>query len=94
MTSAQRATGTFAVLWVVLAVWQFVQTMRVCFDGTTTGILQWSLQLTLLVAPLLVLRRDAWNGNAVTDRHALALVILSYLPVILALRIAETCAHR
>jgi hypothetical protein len=85
----------FAVLWLGLAVWQAVHTMRVCFDSTAAGVLQWSLQFTLLGVPLIVLRRDTTSGrNAVNVRDALTVIVLSYVPVTLALRIAETCAQR
>jgi hypothetical protein len=94
MTSIQRTTVMFAVLWLALAVWQAVHTMRVCFDASVTGILQWSAQFTLLGVPLIVLRRDAaTNRNTPHVRDALAVIVLSYVPVTLALRIAEACAQ-
>jgi hypothetical protein len=83
----------FAVLWLALAVWQAVHTMRLCFDATALAFLQWGLQFTLLGVPLIVLRRDT-NRHGTNVRDALAVIVLSYLPVTLALRLAETCAQR
>jgi hypothetical protein len=94
MTSPQRTTLTIAVLWLTLAVWQAVHTMHLCFDHTDTGILQWTLQFILLGVPLIVLRRDSGSRTAPNVRDALAVIILGYVPVTLALRIAESCARR
>jgi hypothetical protein len=95
MTPTQRTIVMFAVLWLGLAAWQALHTMRLCFVSTPIAVLQWTLQFALLGVPLIVLRRDTESGRSAPNvRKALAVIVLSYLPVTLALRIAETCGQR
>ena len=86
----------FTVLWLALGLYQCVRTARVCFDGSTLSTLIWPVQFGMLFLPIVVLRRRAraGDGNAPDAPDAVTLILLSYVPVTLALYIAETCARR
>ena len=96
MTSARRTILMFATLWLVIALSQAARTAHLCVDGATGSVLAWTLQFALLGAPLLVLRRHlTFHHDFELDvRGALALILLTYVPVTLALRLAEACVSR
>jgi len=96
MTSARRTILMFAAVWFVLALSQAARTSHLCVDGSTGNVLAWTLQFALLGAPLLVLRRHlTFHHDFELDvRGALALILLTYVPVTLALRLAEACVSR
>jgi len=95
MTSSRRTALIFAFLWGLLAVLQASRTARVCFDATPASLVQWGLQFALLGAPLVHVCRDAGIRQKDLDvRSALALILLTYVPVTIALHIAETCGRR
>jgi hypothetical protein len=95
MTSSQRTILLMAALWLALGLSQSVRTAHVCFDGTSEGVVTWMLQFALLGAPLVALKRDTAHRPSDSDvRGPLTLILLTYVPTTLALRIAEMCARR
>jgi hypothetical protein len=95
MTSSQRTILMMAVLWLALALSQAVRTAHACFDPTSGGVVAWVLQFALLCAPLVVLKRKTAHRSSDSDvRGPLTLILLTYVPTTLALRIAEMCARR
>jgi hypothetical protein len=83
----------FTTLWACLALYQYARTARACADGSVASTLLWVGQFLLLAAPLAVLKRRARTPTGGADAGDLSLVLLAYVPVTVALRIAEGCAR-
>ena len=95
MVPERRTVVLFLVLWLTLAILQFTRSAQICYDGSTGSQIAWGLQLLMLGAPLLAVRRPG-NPPGSERRMSgdLALVLLAYVPVTLALRLVETCGDR
>ena len=90
----RRTAAVFAMLWIPLTLWQYVRTASVCFDGSGWGVILWTLQLAMLATPLLALRRlsrSMADGTRYLDDLSATLILLAYVPLTLALRLAEHC---
>ena len=90
----RRTAAVFTILWLPLTLWQFVRTATICFDGSGLSILLWTLQLAMLATPLLALRRlsrSVADGTGYLDDLSATLILLAYVPLTLALRLAEHC---
>jgi len=96
MTAARRTVLIFTMLWVCLALYQYARAARACADGSIASTLLWLGQFLLLAVPIVVLRRQGRRAAAGgMDAEAdLSLILLAYVPVTVALHIAETCARR
>jgi hypothetical protein len=91
----RRPVVVFMMLWVPLALWQCVRTASICHDGSGGSTLLWGLQLAMLAAPLAVLRRLSRRvpgSLAAMDDDVVAVILVAYVPLTLALRLAERCA--
>jgi len=90
----RRTAAVFTMLWVPLTLWQYVRTAAVCFDGSSWSIMLWALQLAMLATPLVALRRlsrSVADGTGYLDDLSATLILLAYVPLTLALRLAEHC---
>ena len=90
MTGPQRATLACGALWVPLACWQFLQAYRACAPVDTSIVLWWGLLALALVAPLVPIVR--WS-RAGSDGTPLAVLLAVYVPVTLALSLAQRCSQ-
>ena len=92
MTPARRTVVAFATIWLPLALLQYARAFHACADGTGWLMSGWSLQLGLLIMPMVavarLLRRDARETG---ETAAVLLILLAYVPVTLALSLAERC---
>lgn len=97
MTAGSRTVMVFAGLWLALAVAQCTRSAGICDDGTAASRGLWALQFAMLGVPMFVLHRTrpAQQLAGGTSAVGVMLVLLAYVPVTLALRLAELCvAHR
>ena len=90
----RRTAVVFTLLWVPLALWQYARTASICFDGSGWSIVLWTLQFATLATPLVALRRlsrTVADGTRYLDDLSATLILLAYVPLTLALRLAEHC---
>jgi len=94
--SLRRTAVVFMMLWVPLALWQWIRTAGICHDGSGWSTVLWGLQLAMLAAPVAALRslsRPAVGALPSQDDAAVAVILAAYVPLTLALRLAERCAQ-
>lgn len=92
----RRTAVVFLMLWVPLALWQCLRTATLCHDDSGWSTALWTVQFTTLALPLVAARRlgrPAHHTPHLDDVSA-TLILLAYVPVTLALRLAEQCAQR
>ena len=92
----RRTAVVFVVLWAPLALWQCFRAATVCHDGSGWSTVLWTVQFATLAMPLFATRR--WGRSAAHDAPHLddvtaTVILLAYVPLTLALRLAEQCAR-
>jgi hypothetical protein len=90
-----RTAVIFVILWAPLALWQCLRAATVCHDGSGWSAVLWTVQFATLALPLLAahrLGRSAPHRSPHPDDVSATLILLAYVPVTLALRLAEQCA--
>lgn len=91
----RRTAVVFLILWAPLALWQCLRTATACYDGTGWSTVLWTVQFATLALPLIAayrLGRPATHDSPHLDDVSATLILLAYVPVTLALRLAEQCA--
>jgi hypothetical protein len=87
--------GLFAGLWFVLASVQSYRSFARCHGWSAWDLVLWGIQAALLVAPLAALARLGGPGREPSRIDpAIALALLTYVPLALAMRLMESCAGR
>lgn len=90
----RRTAVVFLLLWVPLALWQCLRTVTACHNGSGWSTVLWTVQFATLALPLVAAHR--LGRPAAHPRHldevSATLILLAYVPVTLALRLAELCA--
>ena len=83
-----------ATFWCVLAAWQSVQSFARCEASSGWAAIFWGLQGLMLAAPLVaVIRLEAARRLGTTGPDVtLAIVLLAYVPMMVAMRLVEICA--
>ena len=85
----------FATFWFVLAAIQSYRSFGRCHDTSGWTSALWALHLTMLLAPLLIVRLAEKDGRAGGSRSFApvpGLALLTYIPVVVAMRLLESCA--
>jgi hypothetical protein len=93
----RRTAVVFLILWVPLALWQCLRTATTCHDGSGWSTVLWTVQFASLALPLFAahrLGRPAAHDTRHLDDVSATLILLAYVPVTLALRLAEQCAQK
>jgi hypothetical protein len=91
----RRTAVVFVILWAPLALLQCVRAATACYDGSGWSAALWTVQFATLAIPLFAahrLGRPAAPDTAHLDDVSATLILLAYVPVTLALRLAERCA--
>jgi hypothetical protein len=91
----RRTAVVFLILWVPLASWQCLRTAAACHDGSGWSTVLWTVQFATLTLPLVAahrLGRPAAHHTHHLDDVSATLILLAYVPMTLALRLAEQCA--
>ena len=86
-------TWLFAVLWFGLAAWQSYRAFSGC--ATVGGWMPayWALLAVSLTVPFVAVRR-IHAGEQLPRDASLTLVLLTYVPLTIAMRLVESCAVR
>ena len=93
----RRTAVVFLMLWVPLALWQCLRTATMCHDGSGWSTALWTVQFATLALPLVAARRlgrTAAHHTPHPDDVSATLILIAYVPVTLALRLAEQCAQK
>ena len=91
----RRTAVVFVILWAPLALLQCVRTATTCYDGSGWSTALWTVQFATLAMPLFAahrLGRPAAHTAPHLDDVSATLILLAYVPLTLALKLAEQCA--
>ena len=95
MSLAYPNAAAFVGTWFVLAVWQTVRAFNRCQTASGWTDLFWVLLVLCLAAPLFVVARFKRYPAGVQERQTadvtLAIVVLTYVPIMLSMRLLEQC---
>ena len=95
MSLAIPNAAVFAGTWCVIAAWQTYRAFERCEAMSGWIDLFWILQGLFLAAPLFVVARLRRHPAAAQGREAvdvtLAIVVLTYVPIMLSMRLLEQC---
>lgn len=83
-----------AVFWCALAAWQSWRSFARCDVSSGSIHIYWGLHLMGLVAPLLAVARLSREHDVSRERAfnaAVAIVVLTYVPMMIAMRLLELC---
>lgn len=94
MMRTKTSATLFAGFWFGLAVWQSSRGFARCDDISRWVGVYWGLHAVLLIAPLFAIRLVVAEGKARGPRTfdaALGLALLTYVPIMIAMRLLEMC---
>ena len=92
----RRTAVVYLLLLGPLDLWQCLRTATACHDGSGWSTVLWTVQFATLALPLVAahrLGRPAAHHARHLDDVSATLILLAYVPVTLALRLAEQCAR-